>query len=117
MNDSMLSEQDNFSWRADEPFAILCFPRRMLIVGEFLYCAANSDSSARERSAHKLVLISSGRDSDSPGLEERMLKIIDEVYRVFDTNTQANEVLRQATFRTQSWINGRMAICIDIRMT
>jgi hypothetical protein len=111
VNNGMFSEQDNFSWRADEPFAILSFPRGMLIIGEFLYCATNSDSSASIGGAHKLVLVSARGDSDSPGLEESVLKVIDEVHRVFDTNTQADEVLRQATFRTQSWVNGCVAVC------
>jgi hypothetical protein len=117
VNNGMFSKQNNLSWRADEPFAILSFPRRMLIIGEFLDCAANSDSSAGIRGAHKLVLVSARGDGDSPGLEESMLKVIDEVHRIFNTNTQANKVLRQATFRTQSWVNGCVAICMDVRDT
>ena len=111
----MFSEQDNLSWRADEPFAIFSFPPWMLIIGEFLYRATNSNSSASIRGAHKLVLVSAHRDGDRPGLEESVLKVIYEVHRVFDANTQANEVLRQATFRTQSWVNGCVAICVDVR--
>ena len=117
MNNGMLSEQDDLSWCANEPYTVLSFPRRMLIISKFLHCAANSDSSAGESGANKLVLISACRDSDCPGLEEGMFKVIDEVHRVFDANTQANEVLGQATFRTQSRINRSMAVWGDIRDT
>jgi hypothetical protein len=89
----------------------------MLIIGKFLNCAANSDSPAGKSGANKLVLISACRDSDCPSLEEGMLKVIDKVHRVFDTNTQANEVLGQATFRTQSRIDRCMASCVDVRET
>jgi hypothetical protein len=46
------------------------------------------------------MLISAGRNCDGSGFEKGMLKVIDQVYRIFDSNTQANEVLRQPTFRT-----------------
>jgi len=94
MNDSVLPEQNNLARSAHEPFAIFSLPPWVLVVGEFLYCAANSDSSVRDSSAHEMVLISARRNGNSACLKEGMLKVVDEVRRVLDPNTQANEILR-----------------------
>jgi hypothetical protein len=56
------------------------------------------------------MLISTGRNGDGTGLQKGMLKVVDEVHRVFDTNTQTNEVLGQPTFRTHSGIDGCVAV-------
>lgn len=113
MYNGVLSEQDNLSWCADKPFAILLFPRWTFVISQFLHCTANSGSSARNGRAHKLMLISAGGNCDSSGLEKGMLKVIDEVHRVFDTNTQANKVLGQPTFRTYGGVNRCVAIYTD----
>jgi hypothetical protein len=113
MYNGVLSEQDNLSWCTDKPFAVLLFPRWTFVVSQFLHCTANSGSSARNRCAHKLMLISAGRNSDSAGLKKGMLKVIDKVHRVFDTNTQANKVLGQPTFRTHGSVNRCVPICTD----
>ena len=63
------------------------------------------------------ALVSAFERGNRDLFEKGMLKVIDEVHRVFDTNTQANEVLRQATFRTQSRVDRCMASCVDVRET
>ena len=94
MNDSVFPEQNNFSRGAHEPFAIFSLPRWVLIIGEFLYRAADSDSSKGDSSAHEMVLVGTCRNGNSARLKEGMLKVVDEISRVLNPNTQANEILR-----------------------
>jgi hypothetical protein len=94
MNDSVFPEQNNLARGAHEPFAIFSLPRWVLIVGEFLYRATNSDSSMRDSSAHEMVLVSACRNGNSACLKEGMLKVVDEVRRILNSNTQANEIFR-----------------------
>jgi len=114
MNYGVLSEQDNLSWSTDEPLTILSFPCWVLVVSQFLDCTANSDPSTGDSGAHKLMLISASRNGDSSSFEEGVLKVIDEIHWVFDTNAQANEIFRQATFCAHGRVNGCMAVWVDL---
>ena len=114
MYNGVLSEQDNLSWCADKPFAILLFPRWRFVVSQFLHCTANTGSSARDSRPHKLMLISASRNGDSSSFEEGVLKVIDEIHRIFNTNAQANEILRQATFCAHGRVNGCMTVWVNL---
>ena len=94
MNDSVFPEQNNLARGAHEPFAIFSLPRWVLIVGEFLDRATNSDSSMRDSSAHEMLLVSACRNADSTCLKEGMFKIVEEVRRILNPKTQANDILR-----------------------
>ena len=94
MNDSVFPEQNDLARGAHEPFAIFSLPPCVFIISEFLHRAANSDSSMRDSSTNKMVLVSACRNGYSACLEQGMLKVVNEVRRVLNPNTQANEILR-----------------------
>lgn len=97
MNDSVFPEQNDFARGADEPFTIFSLPHLphwLRIVSEFLHRTANGASSMTDSSTDKIVMVRACRNGDSTCLKEGMLKVIDEVRRVLDPNTQANEILR-----------------------
>jgi hypothetical protein len=94
MNDGVFPEQNNLARSADEPFAIFSRPRWVPIVSEFLHRAANGDPSMGDSTTDEMVLVSAYRNGDSARLKQGMLKVVDEVRRVLNSNTQSNEILR-----------------------
>lgn len=94
MNDSMFPEQNDLARGADKPFTIFSPPHWLRIISEFLHRAANGSSSMTDSSTDKIVMVGACRNGDSTCLKEGMLKVLDEVRRVLDPNTQANEILR-----------------------
>lgn len=94
MNDSVFPEKNDLARGADEPFAIFSLPHWVRIVSEFLHRAADGDSSMTDSSADEMVLVGACRNGNSACLKQGVLKVVDEVRRILDPNTQANEILR-----------------------
>lgn len=89
VHDCVLAEQNNFARRTDEPLPVcpltssLSLPER-----ELLNCPADG-----VRDANIVVR----REGNGPSLHQGVAEIVKQVRRVFDADTQADEILRKTT--------------------
>ena len=89
MNNCMFTKEDDFAWSADKPFAVVqgtsstCLPKRKLLDGP----------ADGVRNADIVV----GGEGDRSGFNESMAKIVQEIRRILDADTQTDQVLRKAS--------------------
>ena len=104
MDHGMLAKQNHFARCTDEPLAVFPRPlpiRRRLSERELLHRFVDSVGNTYE------VV---GGHSDSTGFEKGVTEIIQEVSRVFDANTQTDEVFRKSTSSPSRWVDGSVTI-------
>lgn len=81
MYNSMLSEQYDLSWGTDEPFLLIINPIKLQLL----------DSKSKSVIVRKSdVLVLRSVQSNSAGIDQGSLEVIEKIVRVFNPNTDTN---------------------------
>ena len=102
MNDRMLAKQNDFPGRADKQLSTQC---------QLLDCSTNRLSNTKDGRTD--IFAFKGIKLDSAGGNKRTFQVVQEIMRVFDTNTQANEILWQTAGCASSRVDRCVAMWIS----
>ena len=104
MDDRMLAKQYDLARSTHEPLAV--FRASLALNGRIPQCKLLNSLVDCSGDSHEIVR----GNCDGSGLHQSMSEIIKEILRVFNTNTQTDQILREASLGTCRGINGGMPV-------
>ena len=98
MHDRVLTKQDNFAWGTDQPFPVLfgaLGSSRRKILCQLLDRTRNRVH--RSWFGSDIAFLGRCRELDGTCLKQGMLQVIQEIPRIFYSNTETNEIFGEAS--------------------
>ena len=94
MHDRVFTEQDDFARCADEPFSLIFVTTFRFAESKFLNRATDRVALAFQRGTNIMMPVDALFECDSASLKQCMLKIIQKIIRILDTNAKTDQILR-----------------------